>query len=73
MINCKKAAEQFATYLDRELSTQEIRALEAHIKKCKDCFGHLEFDRMMRRIIKNKYLKEKMSKSLMKQLSKLYI
>ncbi|MCM8775810.1 MAG: zf-HC2 domain-containing protein [Candidatus Omnitrophica bacterium] len=55
-MNCEEAAKLFYDYLDRELSPQDVAEVEAHIRHCKDCIGHLEFDKGLRRLLQKKNL-----------------
>ena len=39
MTNHEEIEEQFSSYYDGELSGEEKKALEAHLKECEDCTG----------------------------------
>ena len=54
MITCEEAAKLLNEYLDKELTEQDVREFEAHVKACKRCFGCLEFSQAVRQVLKKK-------------------
>ena len=70
MINCEEAAKFLNAYLDRELSAEDVRHLEEHLKRCKDCFGHVNFDKALKQLLKNQFLKTQLSPQIKTLLSK---
>lgn len=58
MMTCEDYAKLFNLYLDKELSKEDVRLLEGHLAVCQDCFGHIEFDRTLRQLMKSTSLKE---------------
>jgi len=64
MMSCEEYAQLFNVYLDKELSKEEIRLLETHLAGCQDCFGHVEFDKTLRHLMKGYSLKEGLSNKI---------
>jgi mycothiol system anti-sigma-R factor len=44
-MDCDEAMEHLYTYLDGELTAQVKIEVRKHIDRCRDCFGHYEFER----------------------------
>ncbi len=44
MMNCREVANNRYEYLDRELSTDEIRTVKEHLQCCHDCFELVAFE-----------------------------
>lgn len=61
MMNCEEAAKLLHPYLDKELSKDEVEKLEEHLKNCKGCIGHFEYDKALKRILKSKSAREQIS------------
>ncbi len=61
MISCSDAAKLISEYLDHELTTDSIGQIEEHIHKCKNCLGHVDFDKALRKVLKNKTVTEQLS------------
>jgi len=69
-MSCEKAAQQCMAYLDKELTPEEVAKLEDHIARCKDCFGHLEFDKALREVIKRRVPHSKISPQIKELIRK---
>lgn len=54
MIDCKQALLKLFDYIDGELNPTDYAEVEEHLKNCKHCFGKAEFQRMTKRIIREK-------------------
>jgi len=61
MMTCEEAAKLLNEYLDKELTEQDVREFEAHLKECKHCFGCLDFNKAVRQILKKKVIRDKIS------------
>jgi anti-sigma factor (TIGR02949 family) len=44
-LDCDGVVERLWEYLDRELSDAGVAAVEAHLAECRDCAGHVHFER----------------------------
>ena len=44
-VDCQGALRQLWDYLDGELTDERMRAVRAHLEKCKGCYPHLEFEK----------------------------
>ena len=51
-MDCQEAAKHLDLFLDKELSTDVLKELEVHLKKCKDCYGHVEFNQSLKKVLK---------------------
>ena len=47
-LDCEEVIAQLFEYLDRELDTDTLQAIEAHIALCRGCFSRAEFERRLR-------------------------
>jgi mycothiol system anti-sigma-R factor len=70
MINCDDAAKYFHEYLDKELSREDIWKVEEHLHKCRHCFGHVEFDRALRELLKKKMVETTLSPEIKQVIAK---
>ena len=70
MITCEEAAKLLNEYLDKELTEQDVREFEAHVKACKRCFGCLEFNQAVRQILKKKVVRDKISPEIRNLIDK---
>jgi mycothiol system anti-sigma-R factor len=52
-LSCEEVIEQLFTYLDRELESGRSAAIDQHLKRCRDCFSHVEFERKLRAKIRD--------------------
>lgn len=64
MISCSESAKLFESYLDKQMTKEDLAHLETHIHKCKKCFGHLEFDRALKKLLRRTMIKECLSDSM---------
>ncbi|CAN1538511.1 anti_SigH_actin, anti-sigma factor, TIGR02949 family [Fimbriimonadaceae bacterium] len=44
LLTCAEVFERLQDYLDRELSAEEIAAVDAHLENCKNCAGDYRFE-----------------------------
>ena len=70
MMNCKEAAQLFYEYMDKELSTEDIAKLEEHLKLCKPCLGHFEFDQALKSLVQKKSDQLSIPESIKEQILK---
>ena len=61
MIRCEEAAKLFQDYVDKELTAEDVQHLEEHLKLCQDCIGHVDFDRSLKALLKNRAFQDKLS------------
>ncbi|MCB4757240.1 MAG: zf-HC2 domain-containing protein [Elusimicrobia bacterium] len=54
MIDCKMVAEKLFEYLDGELNGPSTTEIEEHLKLCRACFSHREFETLLRSHIREK-------------------
>lgn len=45
MIDCQTVMRQLWDYLDGELTTDRVQAIEGHLKMCARCYPQCEFER----------------------------
>lgn len=45
MLDCEAVMKQLWDYLDGELTPERLQTIEAHVKTCKRCSPHAEFER----------------------------
>ncbi len=43
-LSCQQCADQLADFLDRELSREEVKLVEAHLDGCGDCAREFRFE-----------------------------
>lgn len=53
VLDCDALVAQLWEYLDRELSPERLRAVEAHLAECSQCTGHVTFERAVLAAIKS--------------------
>jgi mycothiol system anti-sigma-R factor len=70
MIDCNDAADLIYRFLDKELSQDDVRHLEEHLKMCKHCFGHLAFDRSLRELVQKQSAKNQIPPHLKESILK---
>lgn len=64
MISCEEAAKQLNAYLDRELTLETVKLVEEHIRHCQRCIGRLNFDKAVRRAVRNHLVRRSLSASV---------
>jgi len=52
MINCGDCAEALNSYLDRELSDEDIVQVQEHLKECRGCLHLYSFQESVRRLVR---------------------
>lgn len=52
--NCREVIARLELYLDGELGSQDCATFEVHLRACRDCLGHAEFERHYKAIIARK-------------------
>ncbi len=62
MIDCKQALLKLYEFIDRELSPDDYAEVEEHLQQCKHCFAKAEFDRITKKIIREKANREKVER-----------
>jgi len=50
--NCQEVRELVYDYLDSQLEEPRTLEILGHLKRCRDCFSHLEFEKIMKVLIK---------------------
>lgn len=43
-LSCKQCADQLADFLDRELTSEEVKLVEGHLDRCGDCAREFRFE-----------------------------
>lgn len=51
MVDCKQVRSEIYAYLDGETDPEEACGMLEHLKRCKHCFSHYEFERALKRLI----------------------
>jgi mycothiol system anti-sigma-R factor len=51
-IECEQALKRIELYLDGELAGLERSEVERHIGECTDCYGHSEFQRRLKDMLR---------------------
>ena len=44
-IDCKSVMEQLYEYIDGELDAEAVKRVQKHLKLCKKCYPHYDFER----------------------------
>lgn len=52
MSDCAEVAARLATFLDRELSDEEVQEVRHHLEACPGCLRHFRFEEQLRRLIR---------------------
>mgnify|MGYP006309632291 CR=1 FL=1 len=47
-MTCEEVIERLLTFLDRELDSDTSERIDAHLRRCRDCFTRAEFERRLR-------------------------
>jgi len=47
-MTCEEALRLLAAFLDREVSAEEHREVEAHLHRCRSCYSRAEFERRLK-------------------------
>ncbi len=71
-MTCKEAVDKLYEYLDREADGMTASQVEKHLDLCRLCCDHFEFEKKMKKLVKNScfqekaptFLKEKILKAL---------
>ena len=63
-MDCQETFRRLDDYLDRELATGEMAAVEEHLKDCERCSGEFEVERAVLEGIKQKLARLKLSDSV---------
>ncbi len=70
MISCEQAGKMFYEYMDKELTPEDVKRLEEHLKQCADCSGHLDFDKTLREFVRKQSAKSELPPSLKNSIFK---
>ena len=46
-MNCREALQLMYEYLDSELTEDQVKKVEIHLKACEHCFSKFEFERLL--------------------------
>jgi hypothetical protein len=60
----------FYQFLDRDLSANDIKRLKAYLARYKNCAGHMEFEKLLRKKLAKTMAAPKASKALRQKLKK---
>ena len=52
MMNCSETRKVLQTYLDRELSADDVEAVQAHLRRCGSCGECYRFESDLRRLMR---------------------
>jgi anti-sigma factor (TIGR02949 family) len=44
-VNCREALAQLQDYLKQELTHQSAEQIAAHLRRCRPCFDHAQYER----------------------------
>lgn len=69
--SCQEALSRLYAYLDGELSSEEEDSLQAHIDRCKRCYGRVEVERRIQERIREQVHGEKAPQTLLDRVSKI--
>jgi mycothiol system anti-sigma-R factor len=58
-MTCEEAVRKLYEYLDHELDTTTAQQLDKHLEICKSCCDHFEFERKVKKLIKDSCFDEK--------------
>lgn len=47
-LDCEEVIDHLFDYLNRELDTETLAAIDRHIELCRGCFSRAEFERRLR-------------------------
>ncbi len=74
-MDCKQALLKLYNYLDNELDAIESKEVEEHLKSCKHCFGKAEFERILKRTVKEKccyeHVPEQLKTSILERIKQI--
>lgn len=51
-IDCEQAVKMLFQYLDNELERSNHTAMEHHLRSCRSCFSHMEFEQRLKGLIR---------------------
>jgi mycothiol system anti-sigma-R factor len=60
-MNCRESLERLYSFLDRELSEDEIREVHLHLNRCPPCVKHFSFEEGVKRLVKRSCVQESAS------------
>jgi mycothiol system anti-sigma-R factor len=50
-LNCVETTARLHLYIDRELSSEEVKIVQQHLETCRGCDGRFHFDNHLKRLI----------------------
>ena len=65
---CKETVDKLQTFLDRELSEDEVGVVRFHLDRCPPCEHLFHFEERLRRLVKVKACTESAPPSLREQI-----
>lgn len=68
-LNCAETVQRLDDYLDRELSAEELAAVEQHLEQCAGCAGAFAVERDLLDAIRAKLTRLRMPAGLMARIS----
>jgi mycothiol system anti-sigma-R factor len=69
-MNCRDSLERLNTFLDRELSEDEVQEVHVHLENCPPCVHHFRFESSVKRLVKRSCGEERASVELRARVSK---
>jgi anti-sigma factor (TIGR02949 family) len=70
-MNCQQALQWLARYLDGELDAESSGELEGHLAECRECFSLAEFERRLRKIVRQSCEGEQAPPELQERVARL--
>ncbi len=52
--DCRQVVERLFLYIDGEIPAGECGGIDAHLQRCAECLGHVDFEREVKSIIRRK-------------------
>jgi mycothiol system anti-sigma-R factor len=71
-IECEQALRQIELYLDGELASLERVDVERHLGACSDCYGHSEFQRRLKEMLRETCGCKDVPESLLERVQALF-
>ncbi len=59
MLDCKAAIARLQTFLDRELSEDEIHEVRMHLEACPPCQNYFHFEERLKMLVRQHACREK--------------
>jgi len=67
-VDCREVRDQVFQLLDGRLTSARRNEIRRHLEECPTCFSRLEFTRIMRKVVKDRVLRERCPLALVKRV-----